>query len=87
MVNNLDNLGFTCCFCGKGIASSNKGNPCEIDILSDIDKSKERQKNQTFWCHIECVKEKMCPEVRYHFMLDIIAAEDDEAPGIESTNC
>lgn len=53
---------FECCFCGKNIESS-KINPCIISILTNFDKSKERQYSQDFFCHITCFKEKIASHI------------------------
>ena len=37
----LEDLGFRCYFCNKSIASDNI-NPCDLSIVTNIDKNKEK---------------------------------------------
>lgn len=60
-----------CCFCNKSI-NSDLTNPCDINITTNWDKSIERQHNQTFWCHIECFKEKLHKDVQQHLMVHLL---------------
>ena len=64
----MENIEFICCFCNQEIKSS-KTDPADINILINIDKPKERQCNQTFYCHIECFREKIHPNLKIHFHL------------------
>ena len=45
MIFNDQDLGFTCCFCNNGIASD-KVNPCDLNILINMDKPKDKQDNR-----------------------------------------
>ena len=69
--NNL----YLCCFCNNLIISSN-GNPTEIDVLINFDKPKNEQKNQSFYCHMECFKEELHPTLKIHFHLDTFVSEE-----------
>lgn len=71
MDDRIKKLEYTCCFCDEGIKSG-KADPCDINILINIDKSPDMQSSQTFYCHIACFKSKMSPGVGYYFMLDQI---------------
>jgi formiminotetrahydrofolate cyclodeaminase len=64
----MNGLKFRCCFCNKGIESS-KTNPAEINVLINLDKSKDQQYNQNFYCHVECFREKIHEAMRMHFHL------------------
>jgi hypothetical protein len=75
MVTRIEDLQYACCYCNEGI-QSDKINPCDVNILVNIDKPKEKQDNQTFWCHVECFKKTLHPYMRSYFVVDII--EDDE---------
>ena len=66
-----ENLGFTCCFCNKSITSSDP-DPSDIDIITNIDKPKEQQVDQFFYCHLQCLKNKLHPNIKEHFVLDDI---------------
>ena len=56
--NYINDLRFECCFCGKGIESSGI-DPCVINVMINIDKSKDKQYNQDLFCHIACLKERL----------------------------
>jgi hypothetical protein len=78
MDGNCDNhSGVMCCFCNESIKITNI-DPCDIDILINWDKSKEKQHNQTFWCHLECFREKLHTNIRIHLMVDLLAGDDEE---------
>ena len=72
--NKINNFDF-CCFCNTLIISSS-GNPMEIDILINFDKPKNKQSNQSFYCHMECFKEELHPELKIHFHLDSFVREE-----------
>ena len=74
MDGNKHKLDFVCCFCNKGIESS-KFNPAEINILINFDKSKDIQYNQSFFCHIECFRDKIHEELKKCFYLQSIFDE------------
>lgn len=65
----LKDLGFRCCFCNKSIASDNI-NPCDLSIVTNIDKNKERQASQWFFCHVECFKKTIHSEMVAYFVVD-----------------
>jgi len=72
--NNIKNT-YICCFCDNLIISSN-GNPTEIDMVVNFDKSKLQQDRQTFYCHMECFKEKLNNNFKIHFHLDSFISLD-----------
>jgi len=53
-----ESLGFMCCFCNESITSLDP-NPSDINIIANIDKPKEQQDDQFFFCHAECFKKKL----------------------------
>ena len=63
--------GMTCCFCNKSIIVTNL-NPCDINIMTNWDKPNDKQKNQTFWYHLECVWQKIHPDIQQHFIVDLL---------------
>lgn len=78
MDGNCDNhSGVMCCFCNKNIKITDI-DPCDIDILINWDKSKEKQHNQTFWCHLECFREKLHANIRIHLMVDLLVASGND---------
>lgn len=77
----IEKCGLTCCFCNEGIACSNM-NPCDISIIARADRPEKDPASQIFWCHIECFRDKMCPEARCYFMLDLLLCDNDETPAI-----
>lgn len=56
--------------------ASDKINPCEIVLLSNWDKEKEKQNAQNFWCHYECFKEKLHNDIRQHLMLHLLNTDE-----------
>lgn len=67
----INELNFRCCFCNIMIEST-KVDPCDINILVNIDKVKEEQDNQSFYCHVECFKQKLHQNIKNLFVLDIV---------------
>lgn len=49
---------FQCCFCNKGI-KSNDNDPCELNVVINIDKALENQYNQFLFCHLLCLTESL----------------------------
>lgn len=74
MDGNNENLNLLCCFCNKDIKSS-KINPTEINILINFDKSKDLQHEQSFFCHVECFREKLHESIKNYFYLQSILDE------------
>ncbi len=72
--NKVKNI-YLCCFCDTLIISSS-GNPMEIDVLINFDKPKNKQNNQSFYCHMECFKERLHPDLKIHFHLDSFVSEE-----------
>ena len=59
----MNNLKFSCCFCGNGIESTHT-DPCAVNVMINFDKEdKERQYSQDFYCHILCFKKYLRPSV------------------------
>lgn len=71
----MNELKFTCCFCVGGIASS-KTDPCDLNVLVNIDEPKQKQYNQTFYCHLQCFKEKLSKRIPLY--LECLSSSDDE---------
>jgi hypothetical protein len=70
----MQELKYRCCFCNMLIESDNV-NPCDLNILINIDKPKDKQDNQTFYCHIACFKEKLHEEIKKLLIVHLV---DDE---------
>ncbi|HLC06592.1 MAG TPA: hypothetical protein VJJ26_00250 [Candidatus Babeliales bacterium] len=66
-----EKLGFTCCFCNKSIMSLDRY-PADLNVIVNIDKPKEQQHDQFFFCHTECCKKKLHENVKPLFILDRI---------------
>lgn len=73
MVGNykMENLRYRCCFCDQMIVSTNV-DPCDLNILINYDKSKDRQDNQTFWCHIECFRKSLHDDIKKLLVVDLV---------------
>lgn len=67
---------FICCICNTYI-ESNKTDPCDMNILINWDKQKDKQYNQTFYCHLKCFKNKLANEAKEHLLVDILVGADD----------
>jgi len=65
-----------CCFCNN-IIDSDVVNPCDISILTNWDKPKNKQHNQTFWCHINCFRKALHSEVRDNLVVDLLTDKDE----------
>ncbi len=59
---NVNEFETQCCFCGKGIDSS-QSDPCSLNIMVNYNKSRDRQFEQFFLCHIACFKNSIMPNV------------------------
>lgn len=70
----MENLQYRCCFCNLMIKSTNV-DPCDLNILINCDKSKEKQDNQTFYCHINCFREKLHKDIIKLLIVDLIDEE------------
>jgi hypothetical protein len=73
--NEIDKKYYRCCFCDQLIQSSH-GSPCEIDILININKPKNQQYNQIFYCHMECFREQLHKDIKIHFVLECLIHEE-----------
>jgi hypothetical protein len=72
----MNQYGFLCCFCNQSIESSETG-LADISIMINIDKSKDQQYDQFFWCHVQCFEEKLHDAMKMHFHLHNILDESD----------
>jgi hypothetical protein len=75
----MNDLGFVCCFCNQSI-ESNRTDPCDVNILINWDKHKNKQHNQTFWCHLECFKNQLHDKIQSYLSVDLLL-DDDESDG------
>lgn len=63
-----------CCFCNQNIQSTNI-DPCNVSILINWDKSSEKQRDQDFWCHLECFREKLHKDIKLHLVLHLLSVD------------
>lgn len=68
--------GFECCFCNENIESDSI-NPCDLNILTNWDKDKEKQHNQTFWCHLACFQNNLHGAVKPHLLVHLLGNDDE----------
>lgn len=68
----LSNL-YRCCFCNQIIVSSQQNPCCSIDVLTNIDKPKNQQYNQVFYCHMLCLKASMSEYTQSFFYIESLA--------------
>jgi len=70
--------GVKCCFCKKGIEITDV-DPCDISIMTNWDNPQgKKRRDQTFWCHLECFRNKMHPDLAQYLVLDILSADNDD---------
>jgi len=67
----MQTLQFRCCFCNTMIVSTDV-DPCDINILINVDKPKQEQDNQTFYCHVSCFKERLHDNIKKLFIVDMV---------------
>jgi len=69
--------GLSCCFCNKSIAITDT-DPCDINILLNWDKQPNiKKRNQTFWCHLECFRERLHEKVSNYLFVDLLSIDDE----------
>jgi hypothetical protein len=68
--------GVLCCFCNEDIKSTNI-DPCNLNILMNWDKSPAQQRDQDFWCHLECLREKLHENIKKHLVLQLLSVDDE----------
>jgi hypothetical protein len=68
-------MDYECCIC-KNTVSSEGGaellDPCALILVSNIDQSREYQKEQQFFCHFECFR-KLVNNDGIMYIMDIDA--------------
>ncbi len=62
---------YRCCFCNKMIISG-PVDPCDVNILTNIDKAKGSQQNQTFYCHASCFEGHLHEAIRGYLVVHIV---------------
>ncbi len=45
--------------------------PCDINILNNIDKPKTKQSNQSFYCHAVCLQSRLHNNIKGYFVMHI----------------
>lgn len=73
----IETLKYTCCFCNKSIESS-KTDPCDVNLIINIDKEESLQYSQDFYCHVACFRTILHEKIRMHFHLHNILDDPDE---------
>lgn len=69
-------LGLLCCFCNEGVRS-NQYDPCDLLIATNWDKPKNRQHDQSFWCHLECFRKALHKDIKQHLLVDLLSCQED----------
>lgn len=62
----MEKLEFNCCFCNQGIIENNV-DPLDINIMHNIDVLNKTRREQTFYAHFDCLKEKLHPYSKEYF--------------------
>lgn len=76
-MKKIEQSKFICCFCNTYI-NSNKTDPCDINILINWNKEKNKQCNQIFYCHLHCFKKKLSDQIKSYLALYILLGEADD---------
>jgi hypothetical protein len=58
----MKDISLSCCFCDQ-IIESNKTDPSELIVLTNMDKSREKQHSQGFFCHLSCFQKTLSKKV------------------------
>ena len=54
---NLTASRFLCLFCAEAIVPTEL-DPCAVQVTAKFDRPREEQKEQMFYCHINCLRER-----------------------------
>lgn len=65
-INNKQ-LGFTCCFCGEGIKSTDI-DPCRVNVMGNYENSTKDSSSQDFYSHFDCFKGLMHESTSGYFL-------------------
>jgi len=54
----MDEIKYSCCICKETVigGSGSKLDPMSVWLVSNIDKNRDEQKEQQFFCHFECFR-------------------------------
>lgn len=58
----MSNLAYSCCFCGNKIKSGQM-DITGLIVISNWDKTLERQQEQQLFCHMKCLKKSIKTDV------------------------
>ncbi|MDP3889219.1 MAG: hypothetical protein Q8Q25_01595 [bacterium] len=72
----MNKLKFTCCFCNQGIVP-NEIDPCDINIVACYDKPQKDKPSQSFYCHFDCLKERLHKNIQGYFLKSNFIINDD----------
>jgi len=70
------NLKFQCCFCNLGIEETNL-DPLDISILGYKKLALGQRSSVDFFCHYNCVKNKLNPYFQGYMVEGIFEADDE----------
>lgn len=70
-----NDIGCQCCLCGERIRTT-PINPCNLNILTNVDKPKENQFDQIFYCHAECFKLALHDDIKNYLVLKGLVNEE-----------
>lgn len=69
--------GVACCFCKNNVQATGV-DPCDISIATKWDRPDQKRRDQLFWCHAQCFKDRMHKNLKIHFWLDILSSDLDD---------
>jgi hypothetical protein len=75
-MNYKEPSGLAYCFC-KNDTGVDSINPCDINVLTDWNRTTKKQDNQTFYCHIECFKCVLHETIRGYLIIPTLDDEDE----------
>jgi len=62
-------LKYRCCFCNQRVEAGDV-DPCDINIITKIDRPRDERESQVFYCHMECFKARMHDYARSYLVID-----------------
>jgi hypothetical protein len=60
---------YQCLFCGKRIEPG-KLDPCALNLVAKVDQPRLQQKEQTFYCHLDCLQSRAAVKPATFYIAD-----------------
>jgi hypothetical protein len=75
-MDTMNELNYTCCFCGKKI-ESNQVDPMNINVVGNYDKLVKDSPSQDFYCHFDCFKMLLQKDIAGYFLKSNFGSDDE----------